>query len=944
ASESGYGTYPIPHMDGLKVFGRSDRPMAEFWHGGLTWDAQLRQHVDVMRTAASAARIYGYRFVQAETLTFGPTEGLFERPMKYRKTLHEAWARGLNQAVIHKYTHQPADEKPGMIDYDIFNRNFSWWPLADGLIGYMGRCQYLLQQGDFVADAAYFVGDGSFRFVPAKEFLVPALPAGYDYDGVNAEVLVTRAEVRDGHLVLPPCKSSPGASGGSGPSYRYLLLTDPQCVTMTAATLGKIRQLVEAGLTLVGKRPLRTPGLGDLKKSEADFKGHTDALWGTDSGDAGDRALGKGRVVWGRPVVDILTKDGLVPDCEASEAGKPYALSWLHRRVDSDEIYYLSNPQDKPAEVAVSVRAKGKVAQLFDPLDGSSRDLPETSVGADGRTTVPLHFEPGQALFLVLCDGTPTAPAGVNFPELKPIMTVEGPWHVTFDAAWVKPLPPSVAPGSTDVSLVMAQLTDWTQQPEDGIKGYSGVATYRKSFSLPAGVRSNQPMLLDLGVVMEMARVEINGQDLGVVWCPPWRVAVPPGLLKASDNQLVITVANTWNNRLSADAKLPGNERLTQCRAGGNGIQPAGLLGPVVFRTGVPVAAKVLVRTDAARSTMVAKPATVASDGVTPATITVTLKDANGNPASGKTVTLVSDRGAIDTISAPSGSSSRSGVVTFSVTSATAGAPVFTATDQSENVKVAQTAAANFSAAVVSAAKSTVTASPAVVLADGVATSTVTVTLKSANSKPIAGKTVALVSSRGAADTIAAASGASGKKGEVTFTVKSKTAGAAVFSAKDATDNMAVTPTATVTFVAGAPHAGNSTVLASPSLVPADGATAATVTVTLKDACGNPVAGKAVALVSSRGSKDTVAAASGPSDAKGVVTFSVTSATLGSAVLRATAGKLAISLTPTVTFTRLASFAETDLDTLDGASGWEIQNSGTLVRACYFGGATDICV
>ena len=132
ASESGYGTYPIPHMDGLKVFGRCDRPMAEYWHGSLTWAAQLRNQVDVVRTAASAARIYGKRFVQAETLTFGPTEGLLEHPMKYRKTLHEAWARGLNQAVIHKYTHQPADEKPGMTDYDIFNRNFSWgrWPMG----------------------------------------------------------------------------------------------------------------------------------------------------------------------------------------------------------------------------------------------------------------------------------------------------------------------------------------------------------------------------------------------------------------------------------------------------------------------------------------------------------------------------------------------------------------------------------------------------------------------------------------------------------------------------------------------------------------------------------------------------------------------------------------------------------------------------------------------
>jgi len=677
ASESGYGTYPIPHMDGLKVFGRADRPMAEFWHGGLTWAVQLRQQVDVMRTAASAARIYGKRFVQAETLTFHPTECLFEPPMKYRKTLHEAWARGLNQAVIHKYTHQPIDEKPGMIDYDIFNRNFSWWPLADGLIGYMGRCQYLLQQGDFVADAAYFVGDGSFRFVPAKEFLVPAFPAGYDYDGINAEVLFTRAEVRDRRLVLPACEEASGARGGSGPSYRYLVLTDPQCVTMTAATLGRIRQLVEAGLTLVGKRPFRTPGLSDLNLSEAVFNRHADALWGAGSGETGDRSVGKGRVIWGTPVGEILTKDGLVADCEASEAGKPCAISWIHRRTGSDDIYFLSNPQDQPAELAVTVRANGKVVQLFDPLDGSSRDLPERSVGADGRTTVPLHFEPTQAFFLVLRDGAPTSADGVNFPELKPIMTVEGPWNVTFDAAWVKPLPPAVAQGSKEVSLVMGQLTDWNQRPEEGIKGYSGVAIYRKVFDLPPEVRGQKSevgktnslrsdirslisdlssgFILDLGVVKEMARVEINGRDLGVAWCPPWRVSIPKGLLKGSDNQLVITVANTWNNRLSADAKLPNNERLTQCRAGGNGLQPAGLLGPVVLRTGFPVAVKVDVRADAARSTVVASPATLASDGVTAAAITVTLKDANGNPAFGKAVTLDSDRGAIDTIAAASG-------------------------------------------------------------------------------------------------------------------------------------------------------------------------------------------------------------------------------------------------------------------------------------------------
>ena len=124
-----------------------------------------------------------------------------------------------------------------------------------------------------------------------------------------------------------------------------------------------------------------------------------------------------------------------------------------------------------------------------------------------------------------------------------------------------------------------------------------------------------------------------------------------------------------------------------------------------MLRTGIPVADKVSARADAARSTVVASPATLASDDVTAATITVTLKDANGNPATGKTVMLVSNRGATDTIGAASGPSRVSGVVAFSVTSTTAGSPIFTATDQSDNVKVAQTSTVNFTPRVASFAE-----------------------------------------------------------------------------------------------------------------------------------------------------------------------------------------------------------------------------------------------
>lgn len=766
-SESGYGSFPHPHMDGLQLFGRSDRPMAEFWHPYPTWSAEYLQLVDVMRTAASGARIYGNHFVQAEALTYNPTAGQFTPPAQYRRTLHEAWARGLNQATIHKYTHQSLEVKPGLQDYDIFNRHMAWWPLAEGFIGYMGRCQYLLQQGEFVADAAYFVGEGASRFVPGKESLRPALPLGYDYDGVNSEVLLTRLSVKKGRLVLPAPAAKPGERSGEGLQYRYLVLCEPQCRTMSPTVLAKIKELVNAGATVVGLPPQAAPGLANRAAADAAVKTLVADLWGSSPAAEGARKVGKGRVIWGRAMDAILAADGVKPDvtliageqsqnraglagaswiwhaddggnpapgervfrtsidipegravaeavvsmtadnsfvlsvngaeiCRGdnfhqvidatvagallhagrnevlarvvnggdapnpagligklviqldnggriertteaaswtssageerwaaarivapfgggpwgqvgADAAAPPRLAWLHRRGAGADIYFLANSLNRPVDVTVALRATGKAVQLFDPLDGSARDLPEKRVTKDGCTAVPLHFEPEQALFVVVKAKSQKPEAGSqkvakNFPATKTVMDIGGAWQVTFDASWVKPLPPSVAPGSKEVAVTFDKLSDWSKRTEEGIKAYSGVATYRKTFDLPSEAgRTNELAsghFLALGVVKEMARVELNGRNLGVSWCPPWRVKIPEGVLKERGNKLVVTVANTWNNRMCADNKLPANERLTrvghnlQGQAAAQGLQSAGLLGPVTVQVAEPAKAK----------------------------------------------------------------------------------------------------------------------------------------------------------------------------------------------------------------------------------------------------------------------------------------------------------------------------------------------------------------
>ena len=132
-------------------------------------------------------------------------------------------------------------------------------------------------------------------------------------------------------------------------------------------------------------------------------------------------------------------------------------------------------------------------------------------------------------------------------------------------------------------------LEDWTKRAEDGIRHYSGTATYRKVFQRPSSP-GGERTYFDLGVVKNLARVKLNGQDLGILWCAPWRVAVPSGLLKGTNNQLEIQVVNLWPNRLIKDAGLPEKDRLTWTTWNPfkptDPLLPSGLLGPVRLLTG----------------------------------------------------------------------------------------------------------------------------------------------------------------------------------------------------------------------------------------------------------------------------------------------------------------------------------------------------------------------
>jgi hypothetical protein len=269
----------------------------------------------------------------------------------------------------------------------------------------------------------------------------------------------------------------------------------------------------------------------------------------------------------------VLSGMGVRPDFE-SDGDVRYA----HRHDQGAEIYFVGNRTSAPLSATCRFRVTELRPELWDPVTGQQRPLPEFRQ-AEGWTSVPLQFASGQSYFIVFRDGP--RPSGTNFPELKPVGELAGAWEVEFDPKW----------GGPDKPVTFEALKDWTRREEDGIRHYSGIAIYRKTFDAPAA-SPTEGQFLDLGEVKNMAQVKLNGRDLGVVWCAPWRVVLPAGLLKSSGNQVEIKVANLWPNRLIKDAGLPQEQRLTWTTWSPykptDRLLPSGLLGPVRLLSGLP--------------------------------------------------------------------------------------------------------------------------------------------------------------------------------------------------------------------------------------------------------------------------------------------------------------------------------------------------------------------
>ncbi len=540
-SEAG-GPIGAPHtywLDALKFHGTTAIPMGEFWIKKFDGTNVSYDRNHTIKQIASAAHIYGKELCQAESFT-AYSDIFVSDPYKVKAVGDLAFCDGLTRMVFHQWIHQPDLKRipgtwsmAGRKKTDVgtkFGHTRAWWPMADGWLSYLARCQYMLRKGKFVADFAYLQDERIPTYVVSRPGETPQCPPGYDYDALNAEVLLTQASAEDGRLRLE-----------SGMHYRYLVLPPDPDAILTPATRKKIKALAEAGVQVIG------PGY----------------LKGT--------------------LEDILSSDGLVPAIEFRNASPNARFEKIHRRDGEAEVFFISNQAHstgsgqavEESHADVIFRVSGKQPELWNPVTGERRELLEWSE-ENGRTVVPMTFAAKESCFVVFRKQVQTkkTSGAKNFPALTALKALSGPWQVAFDPKWGGP-----------ESIVFDELVDWTQRPEAGIRYYSGTATYRKNFDLPVST-SEQPVYLDLGALSCIARVRLNGKDLGVVWTAPWRIEITDAVLPEG-NKLEIKVANHWLNRIIGDEQLPPEQRFTQTNVESKNskLQPAGLLGPVRIMT-----------------------------------------------------------------------------------------------------------------------------------------------------------------------------------------------------------------------------------------------------------------------------------------------------------------------------------------------------------------------
>jgi len=542
--------------DGMDAKRDTDIPMAAMWVPGSAFGVtQNKGDADIVESA-SVAHIYGQNLVAAESMTaFGtPSIAFAFSPESLKATADRELADGLNLFIIHTSVHQPiSGHGPGLTLGPFgqwFTRNETWAEQAQPWILYLARSSYLLQQGRPQADVIYYYGQDSNVTALFGDHL-PPIPTGYAFDFSSAHAL-GKLQILDGDLVTK-----------SGMRYRVLAI-DPRARLMSLDVLKTIANLVQEGGTIVGDAPMGSPSLAD---NAEEFRKLARAVWG--DAPVGVHRYGHGRILRGLSVAEALVKIGVKADFSYTAAPREARISFVHRRLNDGEIYFICNRQDYKVKVQSHFRTQGRIPELWYADSGEMVPVSYSQNG-DG-TDIHLELDKHEAVFVLFHDPTNQRIRAVPTVFRVPLASVNGPWTVSFEQ-----------PTQPREELVLQKLKPWNDLGD--VKYFSGTASYQTTVPIPEPWLEEHIVLeLDLGAVKNVAEIIVNGVSAGIVWKAPFRIPIS-ALLHPGENRLIVRVTNLWPNRLIGDRQpgvLPVTTTSYSPFTAHSPLLQSGLLGPI---------------------------------------------------------------------------------------------------------------------------------------------------------------------------------------------------------------------------------------------------------------------------------------------------------------------------------------------------------------------------
>jgi len=363
--------------------------------------------------------------------------------------------------------------------------------------------------------------------------------------------------------------------------------------------LTKISALIEQGASVIGFAPKKSPRLSGLPNSDNEISKLVAKMWGKSVNNQPVK-IGKGTLypatsediknleklvnkayhttvyegfvppyIHYNSIAKVLAQKGIKEDFTCD---KPFR--YTHRVLPDGNIYFVSNTDSAVHEATCTFRATGKSIYLLNPMDGRQYAVQVLNQAGE-LTTLKIKLNEHGSVFVVFEQQAVSNSLPVMNPDIITVAEIKNPWTVNFDTNWGGP-----------ESVVFNKLTDWSTSNNSGIKYYSGTAKYQTSIDLTAQ-QTDGRTFLDLGNVQVIAKVKINGNDLGTVWKSPYQVETT-GILKTGSNTIEVEVANLWINRLIGDELLHECEKFTWTTyrpyKKTDKLYPSGLIGPVTIK------------------------------------------------------------------------------------------------------------------------------------------------------------------------------------------------------------------------------------------------------------------------------------------------------------------------------------------------------------------------